>query len=86
MLEPILTICHSTHPADRSLALLAQHPLDGLLDIWRFPGSRKFLLFNWDNLASALQKAGVEYLWLEAQGNRRHKKRWTPLLSSTPSE
>jgi len=31
--------------------------------------------FNRDNLAAALQKAGVAYHWLEALGGRRHKQR-----------
>jgi hypothetical protein len=46
-----------------------------LVDIRRFPGSRKHPHFHRDNLASGLQKAGVEYHWLEDLGGRRHKQR-----------
>jgi len=75
MPEPILTIGHSTHPLDRFLALLVQHEAEALVDIRRFPASRKYPHFSRDNLAAALPKSGVEYLWLEALGGRRHKQR-----------
>ena len=42
----VFTIGHSTHPLDRFLALLAQHGIEVLADIRRFPGSRKFPHFN----------------------------------------
>ncbi len=70
----VLTIGHSTHPLGRFLALLAQNDIEALVDIRRFPGSRKFPHFSQEKLASALQQAGVEYHWLEALGGRRHKQ------------
>jgi uncharacterized protein (DUF488 family) len=71
----VLTIGHSNHALDRFLTLLAQHGVEALVDIRRFPGSRKHPHFNRDNLATALQKSGVEYDWLEALGGRRRKQR-----------
>ena len=71
----ILTIGHSNHPLERFLVLLAQHEIEALVDIRRFPGSRKYPHFSRDNLAAALPKSGVEYRWLEALGGRRHKQR-----------
>jgi uncharacterized protein (DUF488 family) len=71
----VLTIGHSDHPLERFLALLAQHEIEALVDIRRFPGSRKHPHFNRDNLAVALPKAGMEYHWLESLGGRRHKQR-----------
>jgi uncharacterized protein (DUF488 family) len=71
----VLTIGHSTHPLDRFLALLARHEVEVLVDIRRFPASRKHPHFNQDNLRAALQESGVEYRWLEALGGRRHKQR-----------
>jgi uncharacterized protein (DUF488 family) len=68
----MFTIGHSTHPLDRFLALLSQHQVEALVDIRRFPGSRKHPHFNQDQLASALRSAGIEYHWLEALGGRRH--------------
>lgn len=61
-------------PVARFLALLTQHEIEALVDIRRFPGSRKHPHFNQDSLAAALSKAGVEYDWLEVLGGRRHKK------------
>src|SRR5262249_27954889 len=71
----LFTIGHSTHSLEPFLALLAQHGIEALVDIRRFPGSRKFPQFNEDDLARALQKAGIEYHWLEALGGRRGKRR-----------
>jgi uncharacterized protein (DUF488 family) len=71
----VLTIGHSNHPLDRFLALLAGHGVEALVDIRRFPGSRKHPHFSRDNLAAALPESGVEYHWLEALGGRRHKQR-----------
>src|SRR5262249_61983691 len=71
----VLTIAHSTHPLERFLALLAQHGIEALVDIRRFPGSRKHPHFHRDNLATALPKSGVDYYWLEALGGRRHEQR-----------
>jgi uncharacterized protein (DUF488 family) len=69
----LFSIGHSTHPLDRFLALLAEHGIEVLADIRRFPGSRKFPHFNSDNLAATLPKAGIEYHWFEALGGRRSK-------------
>jgi uncharacterized protein (DUF488 family) len=74
MHKNLFTIGHSNHPLDRFLALLAQHEVAALVDIRRFPGSRKYPHFNQDNLAEALQEANVEYRWIEALGGRRHKQ------------
>jgi uncharacterized protein (DUF488 family) len=74
----IFTIGHSTYPLERFLALLAQHGIEALVDIRRFPGSRKFPQFNRTDLATALQKAGIEYHWLEALGGRRGKRQGGP--------
>jgi uncharacterized protein (DUF488 family) len=43
----VLTIGHSNHPLERFLALLARHGVEALVDIRRFPGSRKHPHFNW---------------------------------------
>jgi uncharacterized protein (DUF488 family) len=75
MPRSVLTVGHSNHPLDRFLALLARHGVEALVDIRRFPGSRKHPHFNRDNLAAALQEAGIEYHWLEALGGRRPKRR-----------
>jgi uncharacterized protein (DUF488 family) len=74
MSEHVFTIGHSTHPLDGFLGLLAQHRIEALVDIRRFPSSKKFPHFNQKNLAASLQEASIEYHWLEALGGRRHKR------------
>jgi uncharacterized protein (DUF488 family) len=71
----LFTVGHSNHPLDRFLALLARHGVGALVDIRRFPGSRKHPHFNRDDLAASLQKAGIEYHWLGALGGLRPKGR-----------
>ena len=71
----VFTIGRSNHPLHRFLALLAQHGIEALVDIRRFPGSRKPPHFHRDSLAAALPNSGVEYHWFEALGGRRHKQR-----------
>src|SRR5262249_31596242 len=71
----LFTIGHSTHPLEAFLSLLARHGIKALVDIRRFPGSRKFPQFNQENLSSALQKTGIDYHWLEALGGRRGKRK-----------
>ena len=71
----VLTIGHSNHALERSLSLLAQHRIETLVDMRRFPGSRKHPHFHRDNLAAVLPKSGMEYHWLQALGGRRRKQR-----------
>jgi uncharacterized protein (DUF488 family) len=75
MPQAIFTIGHSTHPLERFLDLLAAHQVEVLVDIRRFPGSRKHPHFGSASLAAALQKSGVDYHWLQALGGRRNKQR-----------
>jgi uncharacterized protein (DUF488 family) len=71
----VLTVGHSNHSLERFLALLARHGVEALVDIRRFPGSRKHPHFHQDSLAAAVPKSGVDYHWLGALGGRRRKQR-----------
>lgn len=71
MTPALFTIGHSTHPIERFLEMLNQHRIELLVDVRRFPGSRKFPQFNRENLAESLKQAGIEYRWIEALGGRR---------------
>src|SRR3954453_18669761 len=73
MQAQLFTIGHSIHPLDEFLGLLARHGIEALVDIRRFPGSRKYPHFNRDRLVSALPEAGVAYRWFEALGGRRKR-------------
>ncbi len=69
----LFTIGHSTHSLDEFLSLLTQHSIKRLVDIRRFPGSKRYPQFNRASLASALPAAGIEYRWMESLGGRRNK-------------
>ena len=65
------TIGHSTHSIEAFLALLAEHRIEALADVRRFPSSRKFPHFNAPVLKPALEERGIDYLALPELGGRR---------------
>jgi uncharacterized protein (DUF488 family) len=67
----MFTIGHSNHPIDKFLELLKQHAIEELVDIRRFPGSRKHPHFNREPLQEALGRSGIAYRWIESLGGRR---------------
>jgi len=72
----LFTIGHSTHPADRFVALLRRHRVERLCDVRRFPGSRRNPQFNVGALRETLTEAGIAYELLgEELGGRRKASR-----------
>lgn len=67
----VFTIGHSTRPIEELLALLAEHGIEVLMDVRRFPGSRRHPQFSRDALAASLAAAGVEYVHEPRLGGRR---------------
>ncbi len=57
----IFTVGHSTRTAAEFLELLGEHVIERLVDVRRFPGSRRHPHFARDALSRALSEAGVEY-------------------------
>lgn len=70
-MNTIWTIGHSNRSFDEFLALLRAYKITLLVDVRRYPGSRKFPHFNKDFLEEALPKNKIEYRHLEALGGRR---------------
>jgi uncharacterized protein (DUF488 family) len=70
-MPPIFTIGHSTRSIEELLALLAENGVEVLMDVRRFPGSRRHPQFSRDALAAALAGAGIEYLHEPRLGGRR---------------
>jgi uncharacterized protein (DUF488 family) len=68
---PIYTIGHSTRTAEEFLGLLREHGIRLLVDVRRFPGSRRHPQFGRDALAASLEEAGIAYRHEEALGGRR---------------
>jgi uncharacterized protein (DUF488 family) len=67
----LFTIGHSNHPEERFLALLGGQGIERLVDIRRFPSSRKYPHFNRDHLRTALAAKQIRYEWIEELGGRR---------------
>ncbi len=65
------TIGHSTHDIETFLGMLEPHRIELLVDIRRWPSSRRFPHFNKDPLSSALEERGIGYEWIEALGGYR---------------
>ena len=69
--KKIWTIGHSTHSFEKFLELLQSFQIEQLIDVRRFPGSRKFPHFNKEALEASLVKNNIEYIHLESLGGRR---------------
>jgi uncharacterized protein (DUF488 family) len=67
----LFTIRHSTRSSEEFLSLLHEFKIEALVNIRRFPGSRRLPHFNRQDLEQSLPAAGIEYIWLEDLGGRR---------------
>ena len=67
----IYTIGHSTPTIEVFLSMLESFDIKTIVDIRRFPGSRKFPQFSQDNLKIALEEAGIQYIAMLDLGGRR---------------
>ncbi|HZH87902.1 MAG TPA: DUF488 domain-containing protein [Chitinophagaceae bacterium] len=67
----IWTIGHSTHDIDVLIEMLKAFKIEIVLDVRRFPSSRKFPHFNKETFRNALQDQNIGYLHLEGIGGRR---------------
>jgi len=67
----LFTVGHSSRSAEAFLAVLAAHGIRTVVDVRRFPGSRRHPHFGQDELAGALAITGIEYAHEVALGGRR---------------
>lgn len=74
----IWTIGHSTRPIEEFLGLLAEHRIEMLIDVRRFPVSKRYAQYNEVNLRGSLSEANIAYLWLPELGGRRTARRDSP--------
>jgi uncharacterized protein (DUF488 family) len=70
----IWTIGHSTRSADEFLELLRTNGIELLVDVRRFPGSRRYPHFNEQELARSMAAAGIGYRLMKDLGGRRQAK------------
>jgi uncharacterized protein (DUF488 family) len=78
MWPTVWTVGHSTRPLDEFLELLAAHGIELVVDVRRFPGSRRLPHYGEAALAAALDSRRVAYCWLPALGGRRRPGRRRP--------
>ncbi|HZT84642.1 MAG TPA: DUF488 domain-containing protein [Gaiellaceae bacterium] len=67
----VFTVGHGTRPIDELLEMLADAGVRTLVDVRRFPSSRRHPQFDRPALAAALEGAGIEYRHAVELGGRR---------------
>lgn len=67
----LFTIGHSTRTLDDFIGLLRAHGIRRLIDVRRFPGSRRHPQFGGEALRAALAAVDIAYEHVEAFGGRR---------------
>ena len=70
-MQRIYTAGHSTRSADELIELLREHDVGRLVDVRRFPGSRRHPHFNGATMQKWLAAAGIEYAHEVDLGGRR---------------
>jgi uncharacterized protein (DUF488 family) len=71
----VFTIGHSTRIAEEFVGLLQASGVDQIVDVRRFPFSRRYPHFNGESLAVTLAAAGIGYRHEPALGGRRGRRR-----------
>ena len=71
MVDQLWTIGHSTRSLQEFRSLLSAHGMQSLIDVRRFPFSRRYPHFNGEPLAAALHEAGILYTHEPGLGGRR---------------
>lgn len=77
-MSAIWTAGHSNHPIERFLAILAGHRVERVIDVRRFPVSRKWPQFDAENLTKSLPAAGIDYAGMPELGGRRRPRPDSP--------
>ena len=68
----IYTVGHSTRSLEEFLRVLRRYEIGCVVDVRRFPSSKKFPHFNRGELEKSLGENGIRYIWMEKLGGRRH--------------
>jgi uncharacterized protein (DUF488 family) len=74
----LYTIGHSTRNLEELLSLLGECGVQLLVDVRRFPGSRRHPQFSRETLATALEASGIRYVHEEDLGGRRSVQPGSP--------
>lgn len=76
--QSIWTIGHSTRTWEEFLGLLSTYRIEAIVDVRRFPGSRRYPWFAGEAMAVQLPAAGLHYHWLPQLGGRRRPVAGSP--------
>lgn len=71
MPEPVFTIGHSTREVEVFVRLLAEAGVTVVVDVRRYPGSKRYPQFGGEALAARLREAGIGYIHEVDMGGRR---------------
>jgi uncharacterized protein (DUF488 family) len=71
---PIFTVGHSTRSIEDFLKLPTAHHIRLMVDVRRYPASRRFPHFSADALRASLKSADVVYVHEPELGGRRHSR------------
>jgi uncharacterized protein (DUF488 family) len=67
----VWTVGHSNRSLESFVAILKAHGIERVIDVRRFPASRKWPHFNAAVLSESLPKAGIDYAGMPELGGRR---------------
>jgi uncharacterized protein (DUF488 family) len=70
----LFTIGHSKRSIDEFISMLRAHNIEQVVDVRRFPGSRRVPQFNRDSLAESLCVQGIAYTHVPSVGGMRQPK------------
>lgn len=67
----MMTIGHGTQSIESFIELLRRNDVRVLVDVRAFPRSRHNPQFDRESLSASLERAGIEYRWMQELGGRR---------------
>ena len=76
--DVIYTVGHSTRTFDEFVAMLRAHGVDRIVDVRRYPHSRRNPPFDGRALAKRLRARGIRYRHEQRLGGRRRPRRDSP--------
>ena len=77
-MSSIWTVGHSNRSIDDFTRILAEHRIERIIDVRRFPVSRKWPHFDAGSLAESLPAAGIDYAGMPELGGRRKPRPDSP--------
>lgn len=80
-MNTIYTVGHSVHSIEGFVSILQSFEIKCLVDVRRYPGSKRLPQFNKSVLSDSLLKSGINYLHMEPLGGMRKQNENSKNLS-----